>query len=281
MRSPERRSHQSSRRQFSEYYAPRPSQQKPPQKPNRQRRFKLSTRQISALLVLLLAIAILPFTQLNPANADVRVSSVVYRPKNAYEQAVKAELSKMLNRSFFTLDERAVSENLRKKFPEVASASVTSKPFGRAIKVKITTKTPSFIISNQSGEFIVDSSGLAVTKVISPIQTKGLIRLEDKTGFDVKAGQQVFSSQDMQFITQLTEGLRLNGTSIGRLELPAIAKQLRLYQGGVDYYIKFHTGGDAKLQLGSFLAVSKQLASEGKQPSEYIDVRVEGKVFYR
>lgn len=282
MSSPRRQTQPESRRQFSEYYKPRPTQQTSPKKPKRTFSLHLPKRTVLLAMVVAFVALTLPFTQLDPARAKVQVNNAgVYHAAATYEAAVKAQLSKALNRSFFTLDERSVSDEVRKQFPEISQLTIAAKPFSRAVNVKITTKTPAFVLSSASDSYVVDSEGLAISKYTNQATTGSLVRIEDKTGFELKAGRQVFSSEDMQFITQLVEGMRSSGTAIGRLELPAIAKQLRLYQPGTNYYVKFYTGGNAAIQLGSLAAIGKQLMLEGKQPTQYIDVRVEGKVFYK
>jgi len=40
-------------------------------------------------------------------------------------------------------------------------------------------------------------------------------------------------------------------------------------------------GGDALVQTGQFLAARKEFDISKKQPPEYLDVRVSGKIFYK
>jgi hypothetical protein len=69
--------------------------------------------------------------------------------------------------------------------------------------------------------------------------------------------------------------------SVSSLTLPKTAQELDLRTKDRPYYVKFYLGGDALLQAGQFLATRRQFDTSNTQPAEYLDVRVEGKIFYK
>jgi len=79
--------------------------------------------------------------------------------------------------------------------------------------------------------------------------------------------------------------LRAQNVSIKAMTLPAASSELDVYIGGTSYFVKFNlqdiNDSAANIQSGTFLALKKHLAEQNKTPSQYIDVRLEGRAYYR
>jgi cell division septal protein FtsQ len=58
-------------------------------------------------------------------------------------------------------------------------------------------------------------------------------------------------------------------------------KEYLIDASGRPYFVKFYLGGDSAVQIGQFLAARHQFDQKNSQPTEYLDVRVGGKVFYK
>jgi hypothetical protein len=74
--------------------------------------------------------------------------------------------------------------------------------------------------------------------------------------------------------------MKVYSIPVSMLALPNLAQQLDVYTTDAPYYTKFFTGGDPALQAAQMIAARQQFAS-GAKPSQYLDVRVSGKVFYK
>ena len=64
--------------------------------------------------------------------------------------------------------------------------------------------------------------------------------------------------------------------------MPAAENELDMYLTGQSYYVKFNLADSSPLQeVGTFLAVRQNLQQQGITPSQYIDVRVDGRAYYK
>lgn len=109
----------------------------------------------------------------------------------------------------------------------------------------------------------------------------GVPLIQDKSGIEIKLGQQVLPSTTVQFVKQTYDQLAATQLKASGFVLPVSINELDIYIEGLPYFIKTDTSGDARLQIGSFLATKNHLEKQGIAPKEYIDVRVEEKVFYK
>ncbi|MGH7241431.1 MAG: hypothetical protein ACREGB_03995, partial [Candidatus Saccharimonadales bacterium] len=66
------------------------------------------------------------------------------------------------------------------------------------------------------------------------------------------------------------------------MALPPAAYELDVKPAGVGYFVKFNMHEDtARQQAGTFLAVRERLVSQGVTPGSYIDVRLDGRAYYK
>jgi hypothetical protein len=140
------------------------------------------------------------------------------------------------------------------------------------------------LMANGSGkEFIISATGIAVAPAskLSNIATFHLLLLTDQSGLTIRLGGAALSSTDIVFIQTVKEQFTAHNLTISSLTLPSASSELDVRINGTSYFIKFNLGTDANQQIGSFLAVRKYLTSNNITPSQYIDVRVLGRAFYK
>jgi hypothetical protein len=65
--------------------------------------------------------------------------------------------------------------------------------------------------------------------------------------------------------------------------LPAASRELDIHLTGLPYFVKFNLNdnADAKQQVGTFLATRKYLTTHNITPTQYVDARVLGRVYYK
>lgn len=255
-----------------------------PFKPARRRKVKV-WRYLVGFIDLCLIGALLVglfYSLIVSPNAQVEASSLVYRPLGAYSQAAAAHLGTLKNRNKITLDERSVIAALQKQFPEISSAHVELPLFSQTPKLHLDIAGPSFFLSSNSLLYVVDSDGVAVAKTGDLPGIKNLAVVNDQSGFQAAAGQQVLSASNVNFINALLAQLKKAEVPLQSLSLPALAQELDLRTTDQPYFTKFYLGGgDVLVQSGQYLAARHQFSISGNQPGEYLDVRVPGKIFYK
>lgn len=251
-----------------------PFRKKPAQQPTGLRLF---LSRILDGLIILIFLAGLVYSLMVKPDPKVIISSNAYHSKDIYEAAAQKYLGSVKNRNKITLNVQNVSESLKKQFPEIAEASVELPILDQTPIIHINVARPSFVLQNGHESYIVDSQGVAVGKSQSYPSINNLTTVIDRSGFRAGDGQQVMSADSVKFITTLTAQLRQAKVPVASITLPPLAQQLELRTKDKPYFVKFYLGGDPLQQAGQFLAIRHS----DTQPTQYLDVRVPGKVFYK
>lgn len=240
---------------------------------------------LMALFVLFCLLAVLQLDRSRPKIKILNPSANYHlRSNKAYEKAaVKALHSSFANTNKITIDGRAVAYSLQTEFPEIGSASVVLPLVGQRPIIYIKLTKPSLIVKTPTQELVVDNLGqaLAVTGLRQNSNLK-LPVLSDANNLRFKVGSTVLSEQSVNFVTTVVRQTKLNHIKAQKLLLPAGTEELDFYPKGPDYFVKFNLhDSNVRQQIGSYLAVRHYLKVHNDQPSQYIDVRVPGRAYYR
>lgn len=213
-----------------------------------------------------------------------RGAAPLLRDETAYAQAAQDFLnSSLLNRSKITIDTLALSRAMLQQFPELKTAEVTLPLAGRRPIISLTPASPALILSTQNGLFILDDSGKAMLRTSEAAEPNAadLPLLADESGLEVAAGKSALPQDTVDFIQTLTAHLRAKELTVETMSLPAVASELHIRLAGQPYFIKFNTSGDARQSAGALVALKQRLEAGHQTPSEYIDLRVEGRAYYK
>jgi hypothetical protein len=241
------------------------------------------------LLILIVAVAaslINVFTLSSSAHViplSDSTDKAYLQPTSVYEAAADKVLKKSVwNRSKITVDANGISQSLLKQFPELASVSVTIPLMAHRPLVYIEPTQPSFILAAANGSFVLDSNG----KVLSSLNQSnslnlGLPTITDESNFQPKLKQQALSTADVKFTQIVIAELAAKNYVVSSLVLPAASSELDVHLTGQPYYIKYNLeNNDPAQQAGTFLATINNLKKQNITPSQYVDVRVDGRAYY-
>jgi hypothetical protein len=203
-----------------------------------------------------------------------------YHSTITYKEAAQKYLNSLKNRNKITFDQQGVVDSMQKQFPEIAAAYIELPVFAQTPVVHLSISKPSLLLNNNGKHLIVTEEGYAVFEPAS-FNTKNLTTVEDQSGFNAEAGKQVISSSSVKFIDELLKQLKHANIQLGQLILPPKAQELDLRAKDRPYYVKVYLGGDVLQQAGQFIAARHQFEKDNTQPSEYLDVRVPGKIYYK
>lgn len=203
--------------------------------------------------------------------------------------AYQAAAAKAFNASFFnnnkvTVNTVGIEHNLQHQFPELSEVSVTIPLMSHRPIIYIAPTTPSLILASPGGSFVLDTNGKALidTTRVADLEKLKLPMVTDQTGLHLQTGAVVLAGTEVTFIKTVVAELTAKGVAIESITLPAAAYELDVKPSGVGYFLKFnmheHT---ARQQSGTFLAVRVRLASQGVTPASYIDVRLDGRAYYK
>lgn len=242
-------------------------------------------------LVLLLLALFISMINVLSLSSDARVLSLsgsassFLHDQSTYQSAAdKLLASSIWNRNKITINTKAVSQGMLKQFPELSSASVTLPLLSKRPIVYIQTAQPALILSAQNGSFVIDTGSkalLAADKL--PVSSHlNLPLVNDQSGLSVRINHQALPSSDVSFISTVAGELAARKVSVTGMTLPVGTSELDVRLANQPYIVKFNLeSGTARQQAGTFLATQAKLASQHVTPAEYIDVRVDGRAYYK
>jgi hypothetical protein len=250
---------------------------------------RLQWQQIPAILAL--AVIVICFGYAISLSSDPKIAPISNSSNNAllhsqkaYHDAAEQILgSSLLNSTKITIDTDHFNDAMKQRFPELSEASITLPLMGRRPIVELAVVQPTLILTNQHGTYVLDSNGRAIlslssTKSVSNLQ---LPVVTDQTNLPVSPGKGALTNQDVSFITGFVTELKSKQLQVSSLVLPPVANQLLVHVTGLNYYIKCSLIADPRISAGEFLALKQQLDTAHTPPSEYMDVRLEEKVYYK
>lgn len=207
-----------------------------------------------------------------------------YRSLDEYADAASRIMQDNLSSlTKFTVNTHEVEDKLLEQFPELKAAVLRLPILGRKPNLVLDIEPPVLLLATPAKSFVLDGAGTVISEVgaLSMDARAGLLVIKDQSGLAIEVGKHALPSDTVQFITEAVAYLKAQNLTVSELTLPQSANQLDIRVEGTAYYIKTDIGGNARLQIGSFLAVKQKLEGDRITPAEYIDVRVEEKVFYR
>ena len=213
------------------------------------------------------------------ADRELLQTTAVYK-----KAAIKLLNESFTNHNKLTLNTDNIVSKLEQEFPELANVTVQFQFLGDSPDIYLQPAIPVMLMANSSGnEYIIATSGVAVAPAskLNNLAMFHLLLVTDQSDLTIRPGEAALSSSDIVFIQTVKEQLTAHNLTISSLTLPSATSELDVHINGSSYFIKFNLETDADQQIGSFLAVRKYLASNSISPSQYIDVRVLGRAFYK
>ncbi len=257
-------------------------------KPNsKSRGLKLNLERLSLIAVLILVAGSLVYISTLSTSARVVVEeskkSKLLHSKQEYSDSLEQILSSsMLNKSKITVDTQKIGQQLMDDFPEVNEVNVLIPLAGRRPTVRISTDEVKLVVVSNNEAYGVGKSGkLLVRAKDKPSITDGLPTVVDDSNLGSKLGQNILTSQDVDYILNVIEQLSEKDIKIESITLPRLAAEMHIKPKDQDYIVKFSFLSDYRVAVGQYLALRKKLQAEGITPSEYIDSRVEERIYYK
>jgi hypothetical protein len=241
-------------------------------------------------LLVLVAVAVLVLMNLRlDGQAKVEVvgasqGQVFLRSRQHYEAAAARAFSTPANSTKLTVNTSAITTRLQQEFPELQSVSITLPVVGTQPVVYIQPAIPKLILTTQTnGLYVLDESGRALIAG-NDVPTLGKLMLPvvaDQSNLDIDIGDIALPRSSVAFVDEVVYQLKAKDITVSSLTLPAGAGELHVRMEGVPYLVKYNLYGNAREEVGAYLALKKRLETERRTPKEYVDVRVERRVYYK
>lgn len=236
-----------------------------------------------AAAILFLAVAGLIVLQPTPTVTVLASDAPALHSNDDYAQALAEQITgNPLYRIKPLINKPALIAGLQSRYPEVQQASVETPLLG-SIKLSVTVAPALLVLSSSNGAFVVTEQGRAAERIEATDKAlvAGLPLVQDDSGIVINRGQQVLTRSATQFIATVQAHMVSQDIVVERYSLPNNSGELQAKIAGRPYYARFNTQADARQQVGALLAISEKLATDGVGVKEYIDLRVDERVYYR
>lgn len=195
------------------------------------------------------------------------------------QQAKDVITSSPLTQNIIFVPTGKISDELKKQNYQIAQAEVTRSGLN-SITIKITEQKPSILWSSGNTLSVIGANGHAYDGEITTIMKEKLVTVVDTTNLPVKKGEKVVSQEFVDFINKLNEQLPNMGVAVKQYQIGDTTTELQAITVA-GYHIRFDTTRPVEEQLQDLSAVLAQMKKQGKKAVEYIDLRINGKVFYK
>jgi hypothetical protein len=220
------------------------------------------------------------------ANVSVRTTGAAARTvpasvTSAYEKTIDEYYARYpLSRYYPSVDQSSMLAYLQSKHPEIKyiDLSLTGE-FGKA-QAAITLRAPvARWILNGKNEY-VDGDGVVFS--INGFDTPKVTIVDQNNIALSKLDKKVITSNRfLVFVGQVVGKFAQEERTVTRATIPVLTtRQLQVRVSNTSYYIKMTVDRGAGEQVEDALRVMRYLSTKGID-ADYIDVRVEGKAFYK
>lgn len=206
----------------------------------------------------------------------------VQGPNALLSQSLEKEINNYLNsrllaRNWLVLNPGDLKAYLQKTFTGQESIAVIKK-FPNKITVSTDEQKPALLWKTGSRSYVLSTNGRAITEQNNTGQD--LAAVSDNTNLPVDIGSRVASRDFVDFAASINSFLKSNKIEFDKIYITDTTSELYV-QTKQGYVIKFSTSLNPESQARALRATLDQLASQKKKPASYIDLRVDGRAFYK
>lgn len=212
-------------------------------------------------------------------------SPAVLQDQQVYAAAAtKILTSSILNRNKITVSTNDLASRLTAQFPEIATIQVGLPLLTHRLSLTITNAEPVLILATANGSYALDAGGTALLSgaQLATLSSLNLPLVTDESSIKVSLRHQALTSDNINFILTVIAQLQARKLPLEALTLPGGASELDVRLSGQPYYVKFNLASNSsRQQVGTFLAAYDRLQAAQTTPGQYIDVRVDGRAYYK
>lgn len=240
-------------------------------------------KRLVRYLVSVLAVAVVIMFILTQLVIEVTVESAGHElgedPRGKYENSLNQYFAERpIERLRFMIDESALRSFFLHNSPEVQSVQVA--PGSRMTRgtLNLSFRKPVAQWSSGGKVHFVDDTGTIFEK--NYFDTPAIV-VKDQSGVGTYAGQEAANRRFLSFLGRVVHLFGENGLSVVEAAIPPDAvRQVEFRLDGKSYSVKMTVDRSAESQVDESMHAVRYMEGQGRHP-EYIDVRVDQRVFYK
>lgn len=237
---------------------------------------KVAWLRLAAIGTALLLVLVL-LAQLT-AVKTITVTGVKVLSTERAQQLAKEQLSyQWFGRNILLVNTHALASGLQEADPTIQNAEVHRRLF-HTLAITITERRPTLNWKSGGTTYLLDEDAT----VIGPTEGEyaKLPTVTDSSNLPVKEGQRLAPTAFVTFCTQIAGQLPAMGYEVGEMIVPETTSEINV-KTGKGIVIKFDTTRSATEELADLKAVLSELSKAKKTPTQYIDLRIEHKAYYK
>lgn len=195
----------------------------------------------------------------------------------AVELAVKKGIEQqLLGNNLVTISSGRLEKSVTDQIPEIKDIALTRNWPGHLI-VAVVEREPSLAWQSGGQLYLLDRDGTVIRELSGQAKVSVVV---DTTNLPVEIGTRVVPERFVKFTLDTVRELKSVGGGIRQISVVDTTSELNV---GLEdgYLVRFDTTREAGEQLRSLNLVLAELKKQGKKPAEYVDLRVEGKAYYK
>lgn len=182
-----------------------------------------------------------------------------------------------LGQNLLFMDTKKLTQQFAEKNPQLGSVKIR-KRLPNGLQVEVVEQQASLIWKTGNSQYVLSESGQAYSEWGGGDSQLSVVT--DNANLPVKLGQQVVPAGFIIFTRRLIVDLNQQAIVFDSLSVPETTSEIFVHTKN-GYILKFDTTRAADDQIADLKAVLNSLAKQKKAPSEYVDLRISGKVFYK
>ena len=247
-------------------------------------------RQLPTIISFIAILAVVFYITTLNSNPEIDIvnnpTSVKFlHSKSQYSQTITDILNRsVLNKSKFTIDSNSIARQIEADYPELDSATVIIPITGHSLQVVLKASTPVLNLENSTGYYLLNDNGIAILKfsTLKQMDSSKLVTLTDQSNSPVSLGRSFISSATVNFIQNIIYQYSKKGIAIQSMALPDSPYELDVQSRGQNYIVKYNLLNSVNYQIGTYFTILNYLKTNNQpSPTQYIDLRVSGKAFYK
>jgi len=212
-----------------------------------------------------------------------QTNQTIMQPTSTYQQvAQKLFSSSLINRTKLTVNTDKLASQLEQQFPELNGVSIVIPLTGHTPVLEIRPSQSILLLSNPQGIYVINQQGNAVLKLNSSLSSQFTLPVvTDKSGFTVTLGKDALPGTSVTFIKTVIDQFTAKNVPIQSMTLSTNPYEFDVQVRGVPYFIKFNLLADPLYSVGTYFSVIKLFTPTNPGPTQYIDIRIPGRAYYK
>lgn len=240
---------------------------------------------VVVVIVLLLIVNI----SLSGTAVRIKGSDYQYRSLDEYQSITDKILSRQLAyHSKVTLSSERIESEIRSEIPEAEDVVAVVPLAGRRLQIILHIAQPLIRLQRPEAntQAVISKAGIVTHEASTESIVAGFSSLPiiSIIGVDAKIGTQILTQAETDLVSLILE--ELDGTDafrpkVSSIEFDILKREMNIRFHDATFYAKLTPERESRTQVGALVKTLRYLAEQGSTPQEYVDVRVDDRVYVK